>query len=64
MPSQWDQVAVVMLGMFVGGLIWDAAKRAEQLRELREWRRRADRKLDRIMVAVGAVAVHADEQDT
>jgi hypothetical protein len=47
-----DSIATVTLFIFVAGLIYDAGKKAEQLRALREWRDAFSLKFDDVRTAM------------
>lgn len=49
MIEHMDQVAAVTAGIALIGLLIDAGRKAQQLSDLREWRKAADLKLDKLL---------------
>lgn len=54
MPA-WDQVALVTLGIFIVGLIYDAGGKANRLSQLEKWQDKVDVKMDALLRDINEV---------
>lgn len=55
MMEHLDQVAIVTILFTLLGLAYDAGRKAEQIRELREWRTTIDPKLSAVLEALAGI---------
>lgn len=54
MPG-WDQLAIVTLGIFIVGLVYDAGGKATRLSQLEKWQDKVDGKIDTLLRDVNEV---------